>query len=73
MQRLFFGTVNNIANFDPVIFGRFGWGRTFGLLLRCSLVSDAISSAIPPTILALTYRAADAIVSRYLKNPTALA
>jgi len=25
MQRLFFGTVNNIANFDPVIFGRFGW------------------------------------------------
>jgi len=25
MQRWFFGTVDNVANFDPVIFGRFGW------------------------------------------------
>jgi hypothetical protein len=25
MQRWLFGTVDNVANFDPVIFGRFGW------------------------------------------------
>ena len=32
------------------------------------------ASANPtPTILALTYRTADAIVNRYLKNPAALA
>jgi hypothetical protein len=30
MQRLFFGTVNNVANFDPVIFGRFGWAALSG-------------------------------------------
>ena len=25
MQRWIFGTVDNVANFDPVIFDRFGW------------------------------------------------
>lgn len=25
MQRWVFGTVDNVANFDPVVFGRFGW------------------------------------------------
>src|SRR5438477_11896218 len=42
-------------------------------VLGASAFPQNASANPTPTVMALTYRAADAIVSRYLKNPTALA
>jgi gluconate 2-dehydrogenase alpha chain len=42
-------------------------------VLGASAFPQNASANPTPTILALTYRTADAIVNRYLKNPTALA
>jgi len=49
------------------------WQVSNLFVLGASAFPQNASANPTPTILALTYRAADAIVNRYLKNPSALA
>jgi gluconate 2-dehydrogenase alpha chain len=49
------------------------WQVSNLFVLGASAFPQNASANPTPTILAVTYRTADAIVNRYLKNPTALA
>jgi gluconate 2-dehydrogenase alpha chain len=49
------------------------WRVSNLFVLGASAFPQNASANPTPTILALTYRTADAIVNRYLKNPAALA
>jgi gluconate 2-dehydrogenase alpha chain len=49
------------------------WQVSNLFVLGASAFPQNASANPPPTIVALTYRTADAIVNRYVKNPGALA